>query len=145
MGGEDSGLIDSTTDVLIECAYFDPDHVARTGQKLGLTSDARARFERGVDPAFLDDGLAIATQLVLDHCGGRPSGITRAGTPPTRARTIRYDPVLSETLGGLAIPADRQQAILESLGFTVDSDWTRSEEHTSELQSLMRISYAVFC
>src|SRR3546814_4975262 len=60
----------------------------------------------------------------LDHCGGRPSGITRAGTPPTRARTIRYDPVLSETLGGLAIPADRQQAILESLGFTVDSDWT---------------------
>src|SRR3546814_7868334 len=93
MGGEDSGLIDSTTDVLFECAYFDPDHVARTGQKLGLTSDARARFERGVDPAFLDDGLAIATQLVLDHCGGRP----------------------------------------------------RSEEHTSELQSLMRNSYAVFC
>src|SRR3546814_3760401 len=59
-----------------------------------------------------------------DLCGGRPSCITRAGTPPTRARTIRYDPVLSETLGGLAIPADRQQAILESLGFTVDSDWT---------------------
>ncbi|RIA44620.1 phenylalanyl-tRNA synthetase beta subunit [Hephaestia caeni] len=124
MGGEESGVTDSTTDVLIECAYFDPDHVARTGQKLGLTSDARARFERGVDPAFLDDGLAIATQLVLDHCGGRPSGVTRAGTPPTQARTIHYDPVRSETLGGLAIPADRQQAILESLGFTVDSDWT---------------------
>ena len=62
MGGEHSGVSDATTDVIIECAYFDPDHIARTGQKLMLTSDARQRFERGVDPAFLDDGLAIATQ-----------------------------------------------------------------------------------
>src|SRR3546814_16603551 len=115
MGGEDSGLIDSTTDVLIECAYFDPDHVARTGQKLGLTSDARARFERGVDPAFLDDGLAIATQLVLDHCGGRPSGITRAGTPPPRARTIRYAPVLSETLGGQIGRASGRERVCQSV------------------------------
>ena len=68
MGGEHSGVSETTTDVVIECAYFDPDHIARTGQKLGLTSDARQRFERGVDPAFLDDGLAIATKLVLDHC-----------------------------------------------------------------------------
>ena len=70
MGGEDSGVTETTTDVIIECAYFDPDHVARTGQKLALTSDARQRFERGVDPAFLDEGLAVATGLVLDHCGG---------------------------------------------------------------------------
>ena len=59
--------------MLIECAYFDPDHIARTGQKLALTSDARQRFERGVDPAFLDDGLAIATKLVLEHAGGTAS------------------------------------------------------------------------
>ena len=78
MGGEHSGVSETTTDVVIECAYFDPEHIARTGQKLGLTSDARQRFERGVDPAFLDDGLAIATTLVLAHCGGTPSGVTRA-------------------------------------------------------------------
>jgi phenylalanyl-tRNA synthetase beta chain len=70
MGGEHSGVSETTTDVLIECAYFTPEHIARTGQKLALTSDARQRFERGVDPAFLDDGLAIATKLVLEHAGG---------------------------------------------------------------------------
>jgi phenylalanyl-tRNA synthetase beta chain len=123
MGGEDSGVSETTTDVLIECAYFDPDHIARTGQKLALTSDARARFERGVDPAFLDDGLAIATKLVLDHCGGTASGITRAGKPPVAARTIEYDPDRVETLGGLSVAPDRQKAILESLGFGVADDW----------------------
>jgi phenylalanyl-tRNA synthetase beta chain len=123
MGGEHSGVSDATTDVIIECAYFDPDHIALTGQKLGLTSDARQRFERGVDPAFLDDGLAIATRLVLDHCGGTASGITRAGQPPVAARTIKYDTDRAETLGGLAIAADRQKAILESLGFAVAADW----------------------
>ncbi len=124
MGGEDSGVSDTTTDVLIECAFFDPDHIARTGQKLALTSDARQRFERGVDPAFLDDGLAIATRLVIDLCGGQASEITRAGTPPTTQRTIAYDPARAETLGGLAIAADRQREILESLGFAVDSGWS---------------------
>ncbi|QQV77240.1 phenylalanine--tRNA ligase subunit beta [Sphingomonas aliaeris] len=124
MGGEDSGVSDTTTDVLIECAFFDPDHIARTGQKLALTSDARQRFERGVDPAFLDDGLAIATRLVLDICGGQASEVTRAGTPPTAQRTIAYDPGRAETLGGLAIAADRQREILESLGFAVDAGWS---------------------
>ena len=123
MGGEDSGVTDATTDVLIECAYFDPDRIARTGQKLGLTSDARQRFERGVDPAFLDDGLAIATRLVLDLCGGTASGVTRAGEPPIGKRTVRYDTDRAETLGGLAIAPARQKEILERLGFTVGEDW----------------------
>ncbi len=123
MGGEETGVSGTTTDVLIECAYFDPESIARTGQKLMLTSDARTRFERGVDPAFLDAGLAIATWLVTEHCGGTPSGVTRAGTPPLDSRTIAYDPARAETLGGLAIAADRQRAILESLGFTVSADW----------------------
>ena len=123
MGGEHSGVTATTTDVLIECAYFDPDHIARTGQKLLLTSDARQRFERGVDPAFLDDGLAIATRLVLDLCGGTPSPVTRAGEPPLTPRVLAYDPAKAETLGGLAVPADRQRAILASLGFTVADDW----------------------
>lgn len=123
MGGEHSGVSETTTDVIIECAYFAPEAIARTGQKLALTSDARTRFERGVDPAFLDDGLAIATFLVLEYCGGKASGVTRAGEPPVVGKTIVYDPNLAETLGGLAIPADRQKTILESLGFTVSADW----------------------
>ncbi|BAK68499.1 phenylalanyl-tRNA synthetase beta chain [Sphingobium sp. SYK-6] len=123
MGGEHSGAQDTTTDVLIECAYFTPESIARTGQALGLTSDARQRFERGVDPAFLDEGLAIATRLVLALCGGTASEVTRAGTPPVERRTIAYEPGLAERLGGLAIPADRQAAILERLGFTVGADW----------------------
>jgi len=124
MGGEHSSVSESTTDVLIECAYFDPDHIALTGQKLGLTSDARQRFERGVDPAFLDEGLAIATRLVLDHCGGRASAVTRAGQPPLEPKRIAFDPARTLTLGGLDVPADRQKAILERLGFTVAADWT---------------------
>lgn len=124
MGGEESGVSDTTTDVVIECAYFTPEAIARTGQKLNLTSDARTRFERGVDPAFLDDGLAVATWLVTEHCGGTPSGVTRAGEPPVAMPTIAYDPARAETLGGLAIPAERQKDILERLGFTVAADWT---------------------
>ena len=119
MGGEHSSVSDATTDVLIECAYFDPDAIARTGQALGLTSDARQRFERGVDPAFLDDGLAIATAMVLDLCGGTPSPVTRAGEPPLETRVITYDPDLCRTLGGLAVAPERQARILLSLGFTV--------------------------
>ncbi|WP_219894511.1 phenylalanine--tRNA ligase subunit beta [Aquisediminimonas profunda] len=123
MGGEDSGVSDDTTDVIIECAYFTPEHIARTGQALGLTSDARQRFERGVDPAFLDDGIDIATWLVTEHCGGTPSGVTRAGTPPAAERTIAYDPEHCARLGGISVPAGRQQQILESLGFSVADDW----------------------
>ena len=123
MGGAASGVSATTTDVLIECAYFDPDAIARTGQKLMLTSDARQRFERGVDPAFLDEGLSIATRLVLDHCGGTASGVTRAGSAPLGDRRYAYDPAKAETLGGLAVDPARQRAILESLGFAVTDDW----------------------
>ncbi|MCD2323412.1 phenylalanine--tRNA ligase subunit beta [Sphingomonas sp. IC-56] len=123
MGGEHSSVQPGTTDVLIECAYFEPEHIARTGQKLALTSDARQRFERGVDPAFLEDGLAIATRMVLDLCGGQASGITHAGQPPVATRTIGYDPTLAETLGGLAIAPERQRDILIRLGFSVSEDW----------------------
>ncbi|MFD1610584.1 phenylalanine--tRNA ligase subunit beta [Sphingomonas tabacisoli] len=124
MGGEHSGVSETTTDVLIECAYFTPEHIARTGQKLGLTSDARQRFERGVDPAFLDEGLAIATWLVTEHCGGRPSAVTRAGAPPTERKTLRYDPALALKLGGIEVAAEEQAAILKRLGFEVSPDWT---------------------
>ncbi len=119
MGGEHSSVSADTTDVLIECAYFDPDHIARTGQKLTLTSDARSRFERGVDPAFLEDGLAIATALVLHVCGGTASDVTRSGEPPLEPRVIHYDPRLSADLGGLHVAPERQARTLLSLGFTI--------------------------
>ena len=123
MGGEHSGCTDGTRDVLLEIAYFDPPSIGVTGRKLGLASDARTRFERGVDPAFLDDGLAIVTDLVLGICGGEASEVVRAGSPPSDARTVPYDPALAETLGGVVIAEDEQRRILEALDFTVSPDW----------------------
>ena len=106
MGGEHSGCADDTTAVLLEVAYFTPERIARTGQALALTSDARSRFERGVDPAFLDDGLALLTDLVLRTCGGEASEVVRAGRPPLAARTVAYDPARCAALGGIDVPAD---------------------------------------
>ena len=123
MGGEASSVTATTTDVLIECAYFTPEAIARTGQKLGLTSDARSRFERGVDPQFLGAGLAIATKLVVDICGGTPSAAVEAGTPPAGTKALRYDPTLTARLAGLVVEPERQRAILASLGFGVDAVW----------------------
>ena len=124
MGGTESGVSGTTTDVLIECAYFDPARIARTGQTLGLTSDARQRFERGVDPAFLDAGLGIAARLVLEHCGGRLSGVARVGSPPVHPRSITYFPGLCGRLAGIYVGYKEQQTIFEALGFGVSSDWT---------------------
>ncbi len=119
MGGMESGVSAATTDVLIECAYFDPAGIARTGQTLTLTSDARSRFERGVDPAFLDEGLAVATHLVRELCGGTASAVTRAGHPPAEPRTIAFAPERTLALAGVDVPADEQAAILTRLGFAV--------------------------
>lgn len=126
MGGEHSGVSAETTDVLIECAFFDPEHIARTGQKIGLTSDARQRFERGVDPAFLDQGLAIATKLVLEHAGGTASAITRSGQAPVAPRNISYDTDYCRRLGGVDVSPEEQRNILERLGFSASSDWNIS-------------------
>ena len=106
-------------EVMLEVAYFTPERIARTGQALALTSDARSRFERGVDPAFLDDGLAILTGLILDICGGEPSAELRVGQPPIDKRVIRFDFARTKALGGIDVPEQRQREILESLGFEV--------------------------
>lgn len=123
MGGEHSGCADETTDVLLEVAYFDPVRIGETGRALNLTSDARARFERGVDPAFLDAGLAILTELIVEICGGTPSEVIQAGTPPAGTKVVVYDPALSEGLGGVAIAGDRQREILSALGFSADAQF----------------------
>jgi phenylalanyl-tRNA synthetase beta chain len=124
MGGERSGAEEGTARVLIECAFFTPESIAKTGQALALTSDARQRFERGVDPAFLAGGLDIATDYVLKLCGGTASAMTRAGLAPVQPKTIHYDPALCAGLGGIDLAADEQKAILERLGFGVTEDWT---------------------
>ncbi|GGO92670.1 phenylalanine--tRNA ligase subunit beta [Stakelama pacifica] len=126
MGGEHSGVADTTSDVLIECAYFTPEAIAKTGQKLNLTSDARQRFERGVDPAFLDEGLAIATRLVTSLCGGSASGITRAGNPPAEPRSVAFKPEMARTLGGIDLDTATQTDILTRLGFEISADGTQA-------------------
>jgi len=124
MGGEHSGCSETTTDVLLEIAYFDPERIGATGQALHLTSDARSRFERGVDPQFLDAGLELLTGLILRTCGGEASAVVRAGQPPVETARVAYDPALAETLGGVAIPEGEQKRILGALGFAVSEDWT---------------------
>ena len=124
MGGANSGCGQGTTDVLLEIAYFDPEHIAATGRKLNLTSDARQRFERGVDPSFLDAGLDILTDLILRICGGEASEIIRAGAPPAELKIVVYDPALAGTLGGVAVPDTEQMGILAALGFAVAQDWS---------------------
>ncbi|HEU4958715.1 MAG TPA: phenylalanine--tRNA ligase subunit beta [Sphingomicrobium sp.] len=139
MGGEHSGVSATTAETLLEIAYFTPDNIARTGQKLQLTSDARSRFERGVDPAFLDDGLAILTGHILEICGGEASRPTRAGEPPVEERRVRFDPHRTAALGGMEVPTDEQQRILESLGFRIEGSdavvpsWRRDIEGTADL------------
>jgi phenylalanyl-tRNA synthetase beta chain len=119
MGGEESSVTETTTDILIECAWFDPETIALTGQKLGLASDARSRFERGVDPAFLDTGLNLATRLAIELAGGEASDIIRAGSPPMQKKTIAYRPGQTTALAGVVVPDARQKEILTRLGFTV--------------------------
>jgi len=122
MGGEHSGCSETTTDVLLEVAYFDPQSISRTGQALALASDARSRFERGVDPGFLDTGLDALTALILEICGGEPSHVVRAGQPPRAEKLVAYDPALALRLGGVDVPHDEQRRILTALGFGVTGE-----------------------
>jgi phenylalanyl-tRNA synthetase beta chain len=124
MGGEESGVQEGTTDILIECAYFDPGAIARTGQKLGLTSDARTRFERGVDPAFSTRGLALATAMALELAGGRhPKSSARA----RRRSSIAWSPTHHRARSrwpASTCPSPNSAGILERLGFSVESGET---------------------
>src|SRR5688572_13660351 len=122
IGGEATGCTPATVNVFLEAAYFDPLRTAATGRKLGIHSDARFRFERGVDPAFVRPGAEIATRMILELCGGEASELVVAGKPPVRSRTVRLRLDRVETLAGVPIPADEQRAILQALGFTVSGD-----------------------
>ena len=120
MGGEDSSCTDATTDVFVESALFDPISVSRTGREIGILSDARYRFERGVDPEFVVPGLELATKIILDFCGGEPSEVVVAGAAPNWRRSIDFDPAYVAQLGGLEVPKPEAIAILERLGFRIE-------------------------
>ena len=117
MGGEATGCSETTTDVLIESALWDELNIAQTGRKLGINSDARYRFERGVDPAFMLPGLELATQMVLDLCGGTPSEIVVAGDPTPKETIIDFPLSELQRLAGIKLPLADVRRVLEKLGF----------------------------
>lgn len=122
MGGAHSGVTEDTVNVLVESAFWDNVQIALTGRALKISSDARYRFERGIDPAFTPEGLDHATQMILDHAGGEPSAMVIAGAVPDVARAYKLDTARVESLVGMSIPAEEQRASLSALGFTLEGD-----------------------
>jgi phenylalanyl-tRNA synthetase beta chain len=125
MGGEKTGCSEATTDVLIESALWVPMNIAQTGRKLGINSDARYRFERGVDAAFMVPGLESATRMVMDSCGGTASEVTVAGSAAAPERVIDFPVAETGRLTGLAVPLADARRVLESLGFKVAGQGAR--------------------
>ena len=131
MGGETSGCADTTTDVLIESAYFDSVRTAHTGRTLGVTSDARYRFERGVDPAFTADGADLAAQMIFEICGTSETVVSErlvVGDVPVVTKSVTYDPAKMLKFIGVDVAAQEQENILTALGFKIEkkssSAWT---------------------
>jgi phenylalanyl-tRNA synthetase beta chain len=124
MGGEASGVSETTTDVLIESALWNPLNIAQSGRKLGINSDARYRFERGVDPAFMLPGLELATRMVLDLCGGEPSTVTVAGEVAVPERIIDFPLDELPRLAGLDVGLPEVRRVLGQLGFFVAGQGT---------------------
>jgi phenylalanyl-tRNA synthetase beta chain len=127
VGGNSTGCQNDTTNVFLEVAYFDPNRVARTGRDLQINSDARYRFERGIDPTNLPEMADRATALILELCGGEPAELVIAGKAPEATAPMQYNPALAKRLLGLDIPADTQRSILTALGFDVSGNgdsWT---------------------
>ncbi len=121
VGGTSTSVDEQTQNVLLEAAWFTPTRIADTARKLQILSDARYRFERGVDPASTLPALEQATQMIIDICGGTPSDIFVAGTAPNFSRTISLNPQRCQTLAGLEVSAQDQTSILTALGFTVST------------------------
>ncbi len=120
MGGERTACTGETVNVFLESALFDPIRTATTGRKLGLNSDARYRFERGIDPSFLAPGMEIATRLVLELCGGEASEMVVAGAEPPWRRTLPLRPQRPMALAGVDVPLEETRRILGVLGFSVE-------------------------
>lgn len=117
IGGVFSSVTETTMNVYLEAAYFDPARIMKTGQSLLISSDARYRFERGIDPAFTAAGAELATRMILDLCGGEASETVATGNVPESGRKIGYRPERLQTLGGLDLSVPEQKEILLALGF----------------------------
>lgn len=150
MGGETTGCDETTHTVFLEAAFFDPISIAMTGRSLGILSDSRYRFERGVDPASTLPGLEAATQMILDLCGGEASEVVEVGHAPDFRTHISFNPVRLETLGGATVPLERVTNILTSLGFEVKTtgkhssiltpSWRFGMEHDADLvEEILRV------
>jgi phenylalanyl-tRNA synthetase beta chain len=129
MGGLRTGCTEATTSVFVEAAWFDPVRTARTGRRLRINSDARFRFERGVDPAFTPLGIELATRMILEICGGEASEVEIAGAAPRTERSVRLRPDRVARLVGMEIAPEEQVRILSALGFAVaapDADGVRA-------------------
>ncbi len=122
MGGEETGCTEETVNVFVESAYWDPVQIAYTGRALKINSDARYRFERGVDPAFTPEGLEHAVRMIVDHAGGEASELIQAGAVPDTARAYKLEPARVQSLVGMDIPEATQRATLEALGFELKGD-----------------------
>ncbi len=139
MGGSSTGCSETTTDVFVESAWFEPIRIAQTGRSLGIASDAQYRFARGVDPESLLPGLEFATRLILDICGGEASEAVLAGQAPARPAPFAFDRGYVEALSGLSIPRERIDGILSALGFGLDGEtvappsWRRDVEGKADL------------
>jgi len=123
MGGEESSSKIKTTDVFLESAYFDPIKTAQTGRTLNIVSDSRYRFERGVDPEYVVEGLNLATQMILDLCGGEAGEVSMVDNLKFKSKEIKFNPQLVSKLTGIEIPNKEIVKILTSLGFNVSDSW----------------------
>jgi len=122
MGGAASGCSDETVNVFVESAYWDPVQIATTGRALKINSDARYRFERGIDPAFTLDGLEMAVRMIVDIAGGEASAVVVAGAVPDVSRAYRLDAARVQSLVGMDIPESTQRQTLTALGFRMEGD-----------------------
>jgi phenylalanyl-tRNA synthetase beta chain len=122
IGGEDTGCTEETRNVFVESAWFDPQRIASSGRRFGIQSDARYRFERGTDPAFVVPGLELATKLILEFCGGEPAETVVAGAIPERQNQIAFSSRDVRRLAGIQLPEKPIREILVSLGFTVEAN-----------------------
>ncbi|MEL7214166.1 MAG: phenylalanine--tRNA ligase subunit beta [Pseudomonadota bacterium] len=134
MGGLETGCTEGTTTVFLESAFWDPIQIAYTGRALKINTDARYRFERGVDPAFTPVGLEAATRMILDLCGGEASEVVVAGAVPDHSRAYKLDTDRVESLVGMSLPADEQRASLEALGFMMDGDMAQVPSWRPDVQ-----------
>ena len=139
MGGESTGCSETTTEVFLESAWFDPILTAQTGRSTGINSDAQYRFARTVDPQSLVPGLELATKLILELCGGEASEVTLAGEAPAPPTAMTFDRSYVKRLSGLDIGDARIDEILTRLGFAVAGDqvtppsWRRDVEGKADL------------